>query len=38
MKVNEDIKMRINVFDSGFHALKSSGIQFLLPINKKQKY
>ena len=29
--------MRINVYDSEFHALQSSGIQFLLPKNKRQK-
>ena len=29
--------MRINVYDPGFHALQSSGIQFLLPKKKRQK-
>ena len=29
--------MRINVYDSEFHALQSLGIQFLLPKNKRQK-
>ena len=34
----EDRKMRINVYNPDFHALQSSGIQILLPKNKKQKY
>ena len=29
--------MRINVYEPEFHALQSSGIQFLLPKNKRQK-
>ena len=29
--------MRINVYDSEFHALQLSGIQFLLPKNKREK-
>ena len=37
-KLNEGRKMRINVYDSEFHALQSSGTQFLLPKNKRQKY
>ena len=28
--------MRINVYESEFHALQSSCIQFLLPKNKRQ--
>ena len=35
--LNEGRKMRINVHDSEFYALQSSGIQFLLPKNKRQK-
>ena len=30
--------MRIIVYDSEFHALHSSGIQFLFPKNKRQKH
>ena len=30
-------KMRISVYSSEFHALQLSGIQFLLPENKRQK-
>ena len=29
--------MRINVYNSEFHALQSSGIQFSLPPNKTDK-
>ena len=29
--------MRISVYSSEFHALQLSGIQFLLPKNKRQK-
>ena len=36
--LNEGKKMRINVYDSAFHDLLSSGIQFLLPNNKRQKF
>ena len=30
--------MRINAYNSEFHALQSSGIQFSLPKNKREKY
>ena len=36
--LNEGKKMRINVYDSAFHDLLSSGIQFLLPNNERQKF
>ena len=36
-ELKEDRKMRINVYDSEFHPLQSSGTQFLLP-KKRQKY
>ena len=35
--VYEGRKMRSKVFDSEFHALQSSDIQFFLPKNKRQK-
>ena len=35
--LKEDRKMRINDYNSEFHALQSSGTQFLLP-QKRQKY
>ena len=37
-KLNEGKKMKTNVYNSEFHALQSSGIQFSLPKNKRQKY
>ena len=37
-RVNEARNMRINVYNSDFHALQSSCIQVSLPKNKRQKY
>ena len=35
--IYEGRKMRINVYSSEFHTLQLSGIQFLLPKNKRQQ-